>query len=135
MAEKVLKIDQRYYQRQVEKKKVRSDVTILQKNKATQEPRNTRTYNLIQLDITERQPAGTKKETREYYNYGIKKYLTRDYQKPKTRSGPQKKQQTQKKSQKQILVAETISSQKKNRQVTVLKKQDIKVKITHILIF
>ena len=33
----------------------------------------------------------TKKETQEYYNYGIKEYLARDYRKLKTGTGPQKK--------------------------------------------
>ena len=47
----------------------------------------------MELDITEKQnPTGnTKKETREYYNYGIKKYLAKDYRKLKTELGPQKK--------------------------------------------
>ena len=35
--------------------------------------------------------VNNKKETRECYNYGIKKYLVRDYQKLKTRLGPQRK--------------------------------------------
>ena len=41
----------------------------------------------------ERQPGPTdiKKKTQEYYNCEIKKYLARDYRKPKTRSEPQKK--------------------------------------------
>ena len=29
-------------------------------------------------------PKDIKKETQEYYNYGIKGYLVRDYRKPKT---------------------------------------------------
>ena len=32
-----------------------------------------------------------KKKTQEYYNCGIKKYLARDYRKPKTKPGPQRK--------------------------------------------
>ena len=41
----------------------------------------------------EKRPAPTdnKQETRKCYNYRIKKYLARDYRKPKTRTGPQKK--------------------------------------------
>ena len=41
----------------------------------------------------ERRPIlkNIKKETQEYYNYGIKKYLARNYRKPKTGLGPQKK--------------------------------------------
>ena len=35
--------------------------------------------------------TGTKKETRVCYNYRIKKYLARDYRKPKTRSESPKK--------------------------------------------
>ena len=43
-------------------------------------------YKLIDLSVTEKQlaPDKTKKETQEYYNYKIKEYLVRDYQKPKT---------------------------------------------------
>ena len=34
----------------------------------------------MQLDTTERRPVlGTKKETRECYNYEVKKHLARDY--------------------------------------------------------
>ena len=40
-----------------------------------------------------------------------------------------------KKSQKKILAAKAISSQKKNRQVAVLEKQNIKVKILYTLMF
>ena len=36
-------------------------------------------------------PTNIKKKTQECYNYKIKKYLARDYWKPKTRLGPQKK--------------------------------------------
>ena len=36
-------------------------------------------------------PINTKKKTREYYNYEIKRYLARDCRKPKTGSEPQKK--------------------------------------------
>ena len=35
--------------------------------------------------------TGTKKKIYKCYNYGVKKYLARDYRKSKTRSGPQKK--------------------------------------------
>ena len=63
-----------------------------------------------------------KKETQKCYNCGIKKYLARDCRKPKTGSEPQKKQQAQIKSWKQILAAEAIPSQKKNYQLVVLKK-------------
>ena len=46
----------------------------------------------MDLSITEKKPApnSTKKETRECYNYKIKEYLARDYQKPKAGPGPQK---------------------------------------------
>ena len=39
------------------------------------------TYKLIDLSITERNPAldNTKKEIQECYNCGIKEYLARDY--------------------------------------------------------
>ena len=41
----------------------------------------------------ERWPASinTKKKTRGYYNCEIKEYLARNYKKPKTKSGLQKK--------------------------------------------
>ena len=80
-------------------------------------------------------PKNIKKKTREYYNCGIKKYLARDCRKPKTGPEPQKKQQTPRKSQKQILVVEAIPPQKKNRQLVVLEKQNIKIKIPHTLLF
>ena len=39
--------------------------------------------------MTEKRPMvqGSQKETQECYNYGIKKYLIRDYRKLKTRLG------------------------------------------------
>ena len=76
----------------------------------------------------------TKKEIYKYYNYRIKKYLVRDCRKSKTRLTPQKRQQALRKSQKQILVVETVPPQKKNRQVTVLEKYNIKVEVPCILI-
>ena len=79
-------------------------------------------------------PGNIKKKIYKCYNYGIKEYLARDYRKSKTGPGPQKKQQALRKSQRQILVAEAISPQKKNHQLAVLKKQDTKVKILHSLI-
>ena len=36
-------------------------------------------------------PKNIKKETREYYNYGIKEYLVRNYKKSKTGSKSSKK--------------------------------------------
>ena len=36
-------------------------------------------------------PKNIKKETQECYNYRVKKYLARNYRKPKTRLGLQKK--------------------------------------------
>ena len=47
----------------------------------------------MQLDAMEKRPVrkDTKKETQECYNYGIKKYLTKDCRKLKTRPGSQKK--------------------------------------------
>ena len=50
-------------------------------------------YKLINLSATEKWlvAGNTKKETREYYNYGIKRYLIRDYRKSKIGLGPQKK--------------------------------------------
>ena len=40
----------------------------------------------MDLSTTERKlaPNNTKKETQECYNYGVKKYLTRNCRKPKT---------------------------------------------------
>ena len=65
-------------------------------------------------------PENTKKETEEYYNYEIKGYLARDYQKPKAGTEPQRKKQTQRKSQKKVLVTEVVPLQKKNHQLAVL---------------
>ena len=47
----------------------------------------------MQLDATEKQPItrSVQKETQKYYNYGVKKYLARNYWKAKTGLGPQKK--------------------------------------------
>ena len=65
MAEKALKINQRYHQRQAEKKGVYYHTTTLWKNKVTQELRDTRIYNPIQLDATEKRlvPKGAQKKT------------------------------------------------------------------------
>ena len=52
-----------------------------------------RIYKLMDLSIIEKKPAtnGTKKETRECYNYGIEKHLARDCRKPKTGPKPQRR--------------------------------------------
>ena len=47
----------------------------------------------MQLDTMEKRSMtkGTKKETQKCYNCGIKEHLARDYRKPKTEAGPQRK--------------------------------------------
>ena len=71
----------------------------------------------MQLDTTEKQSVtkGAKQETQECYNCGVKEHLVKDYRKPKTGPGPQKKQQAPRKPQKWILAAEAASLQKKSR--------------------